>query len=240
MTTLHLVQMSGDAFDTASAARADVEANLARRPDALGLTEFSIKGHRTVAEAACKAHGYRLRGGDGDTAICLRGDHDLLAFASPRVHNGGTDSQGRYAARTLEILTADMYGERVTVTESHIVRGGTPTRVKHRTTTAKLIAQMLNQYAEGNNLAFGLMDANQADDAGKDEAGSVLGILKAAGLRTVYDELGYHPATGPGGSAIDVCVSANVDTRVRAVVAAPWPLLHSDHHSVSFVYSVGA
>lgn len=240
MTTIHLLQLSGDAFDTATQAHADVEANLRRRPDALGLTEFSVKGHRDVALAACKAHGYRLRGGDGDTAICLRGDHDLLAFASPRVHNGGTDSRGRYAARTLEILTADMYGERVTVTESHIVRGGTPTRVKHRTTTANLIAKILNQYAAGKNLAFGLMDANQADDAGKDADGSVLGILAAAGLTSAYDELGYYPATGPGGSAIDVCVSANVDQRVRAVVAAPWELGHSDHRAVSFVWDVRA
>lgn len=238
MTTLHLVQASLEAFDTNPQVTADIEAALTIGADAIGFTEVTRKGHRDELTAAARRHNHIIQGGDGDTAVAIPRHHTFIRGGSRLACTGGRDEFGTYGPRYIDWATVDMYGETVTILEAHWPRPkNTERRIKHKALTESAI-RLIQAKSEGAALAFLLGDLNEDDEPGASARAAAQ--FKAAGITSIYDELAYYPATGPGGGTIDLIASANRDTRVSAAGAYAWPRGHSDHHRVSAFYTVRA
>lgn len=236
MTTLHLVQYSLEAFDTNPQTTADIEDTLALGADAIGFTEVTKKGHRDELIAAARRHNHLVQAGDGDTAVVIPRHHAYIRGGSRLACTGGRDEHGAYGPRYIDWATANMYGETVTVMESHWPRPKNLQRVgKHNDVTAAAI-KLMNEKSAGTALAFMLGDVNEDAPA----KGRAWRRLNAADITTIWDELSYYPPTGPGGNTIDWIASNNTDGRVSAVGVNVWPLRNSDHHRVSAFYSVRA
>ena len=234
MTNIHGSQVSLEAFDSNAQTISDVQAILEAQPDWANFTEATLKNHRDEVAATCKQHGYQLLGGKGDTAIALHRDHRLLGFVSHVAHSGGRDSAGVYGARTVEALTASMYGETVTVLGGHWLRRGTPKRDAKRAAMTKLACELVEHHSEGKRLTFLAGDFNEDCR----DNGPAKRMLAAHGIRTLWDSIGEHPATGPGGGCIDWLASSTADTRVTPVWGWAWAERNSDHRAVSGIWRV--
>lgn len=233
----HFAQVSGEAFDDADKVAEDCNDTFETEPDAAGFTEFSNKGHRDVLLSAAKRNGYLVRGGVGDTAIALRGDHGFRRFQSVIAHGGGRDAFGAYGSRPLEVLTAEMYGETTTVLEGHWVRPKNLDRRKKHAIMTDLAIQLMTEHSAGTKLSVLLGDLNE-DDNPTERLGSAGARFNKAGITTVWDELGIYPATGPGGGTIDIAATKDTDKRMRALGVNVWRRGHSDHNRVSFFIGV--
>lgn len=234
----HFAQVSLEAFDQNPEVAADVEAALETQPDAVSFSEATVKGHRDEVTEVCKSHDYAVRGGlKGDTCVALRGDHDVMRFESVVAHGGGSDEFGAYGPRTLEVLTARIESEVVTVIGGHWLRPkNVERRAKHAVMTRTAVDQM-SIHSGGTRLAVLLGDLNERDTV-VERLGTAGARFNAAGITTIWDELGVYPATGPHGGTIDFLATKDEDRRMQAAGVHVWRLGNSDHHRVSGFYSV--
>lgn len=236
MTTLHLVQYSLEAFDTNPQITADIEDTLALGADAIGFTEVTKKGHRDELIAAARRTGHLVQAGDGDTAVVIPRHHTYIRGGSRLACTGGRDEYGAYGARYIDWATANMYGETVTIMESHWPRPKNAERRQKHAQVTEAAIKLMHAKSDAAHIAFLLGDINESDGPGtRGRAGAV---LANAGIQSVWDELSYWPPTGPGGGTIDLVASATRDGRVTPAGAYVWPLRNSDHHRVSAFYNV--
>lgn len=234
---IFLMQASMLASDTIKHARADFATIFEGQPDVIGFTEVTINGLRNELTLSAGENGYKVFGGRGDTALAVRADHAVRDSGSILIHPGGEDEFGAYAARYLDWVTAVVNDEIVTVAEAHWVRPRTPERIRrHRMATDAAVA-LLKEKSGSSAIAFLLGDLNE-DDGPTEDAGSAGARFEAAGITTIWDELGFYPATHDGGRTIDLIASVDADIRVTAVGVYVFRLSHSDHRPVAGFYTV--
>lgn len=234
---LHLMQCSMEAFDTARQARSDFEEIFKTLPDVVGFTEVGGTDLRNELAMSAGARGYRVVGGRGDTALAVRGGHEIREQGSVRLHEGGRDEFGPYGPRYLDWVQAEIDGEVVTVSEAHWVRPKTSERRrKHRISTEAAL-RLAKDKSTGRDLAFTMGDLNE-DDSPTERPGSAGARFDAEGITTIWDELGVYPATGPGGGTIDLIASVDADRRVTAAGVHVHRLLNADHHRISGFYTI--
>jgi hypothetical protein len=235
MSTLHVIQSSGEAFDSSAQATRDFDHVLFLGADAIGFTEVSKKGHRPELLAACKRHNYILQGGEGDTAVAVSRQHRFIRGGSKLACTGGKDEYGAYGPRYVDWATFEAYGETVTVTEAHWPRPKNAERVaKHKAVTAAVI-KLAQEKSTGTALAFILGDVNENLSGA---AGIAERAFANARITHIYDLLRTYPDTGPGGGTIDLIASVNADARVKAVGLHVVGGLNTDHKTVSGFYTV--
>jgi hypothetical protein len=241
--TLHVMQMSlrfnvgDDALHTA------LHTALDRAPDVVGFTECRAHQTRPVVLDVCRAMGYRLHGGPGDTAVAVAQRHPLLDFGNVFVNPAepGPAAEGGHGARYIDWSTFRFHHSVTTLCEAHWVTrhpDSVARRREHRDMTQAMIREV-EQHGHGPHLAFFAGDVNvdEATDRATDHAlpGWMFGF---AGLTTIYDELHRYPDTA-GDATLDIIGSYDYDRRVTGCRVHVWPKSPGlDHQQVSAWYDI--
>jgi hypothetical protein len=212
---------------------ADTLANLSHGDDVRGFTEAAR--YRSVLRRACKDRGYQLvLPPEGDTAIALRGDHELLANGwQPVVASSHKPLHG---PRGIHVATFRPAGtrERISVCELHNVRA--VVSGAQQLAMVRELGEAVAAAGRGSRLAFYMGDMNH-DDRRKDYS-PYDRHLRKLDLTSCWDELGRWPATHEHGTTIDVVGSYDPDNRVTCLRARTWHQLHSDHSALSAFYRI--
>lgn len=225
-----------EAFDAAKLAREDMRDAFTTRPDIVGFTEVSPNGLRDSLLAVARAEGYRVYGGNGDTAVAVRRDIHVTTHGSIRAHSAGKDEHGSYGPRFVDWVQVDLDGERITVAVIHRVR---PLNANRRTLGRTVIREalaLIQMKSRGTNLGFILGDFNEDDTSGARARAN--DQLERADVTTFWDRVGEYPATGPGGGTIDWAANPDADTRVTPLAWRVHPRRNADHHRVTFIYNI--
>lgn len=221
---------------------AAVTAALAHKPHVQGFTELALRHHRLAAAEAAAAAGYRFISDPAwDPALAVREDVELVESWAVQAHEGdpapkrGAAYRPRHIVAARVRVTADVD---LTVEEFHAITWeGLESRQANRLLMATKVAEQLAANSVGPRLAVAMGDTNEGDEPGA--ARPMAAVLDAAGIATVWDDLGHYPDTHvldpkhPGAPVpIDWLMRNRADKRLSFLDATVIDQAESDHHQV--------
>lgn len=235
------LEQSSSAFTLSDRkARLDFREALSHGADVVGFTEVAER-HAALADA-CDTSGYQLLlPGEGDTALAVRGRHEVIAVGTVTVVPGekGPAAAGGHGPRAVQMATIRPFGtrEHVTVCEAHWVTKAADTGGQQLAMALDL-ARLIRIHAKGPRLGFWMGDTNNPDR--RRDFTTLDRALRKGELTSCWDELGEWPPTHGGvrGPTLDVVGSYDPDRRVECARARVWPAENSDHRPVSAWYTV--
>lgn len=224
-----------------------VESNLSLTPIFNGWTELGKNDDLATVQAATISSGYQFVGSpEWDCAISVHPDIDLVngrtgaEFVHPgrRAHSRGGRS---YAARRIIWAQGRYQGDPMLeffYAVFHSLTEDADPDNSERVAMADAIGRLMNEHGRGATLAFTSYDLNEADTPGT--TATQAQRLEAAGLRTIWDEVGHYPDTHDNAPlrAIDGFARRVKDPRGSFSDGRVVPVPGSDHLRVEADISV--
>lgn len=240
---LHILETASQFSDSIRKFEADVDLNLDRGADFVGMTETGENRHKALARVA-KKHDYQLihplfpntkrfanrKGEHTNGPLLLRKDHKLLKSGwIPCIPpKDAPPSKGGHDWRGWTWMRAEINGLTVFALQGHLLRYGRegepnqdPAAVRANQAMIQKGADRVAKEADGVAVAFMLMDSNTPDKQ-----------LHVPGMTSIWEERKW-PA-----SPIVTILSADKDKRVEGTRVRRWPLENSDHAALSAYYTI--